>query len=339
MLDSLYIKNFRLFKELKIERLGRVNLFVGKNNSGKTGLLEALWLYATHADMAVLAEIISRREEYWKTETHQSLPIEPFPTVDKNSCKYLFYGYQIPRQNDTSHCVQIGSLEPPDNRLELVCDGASERQSVKVFPTDNHDKGVDKLNVQFLSTIPMAEQEIESLWNNIIFTPLEEFVVKGLRLVDSSIQRIGLIRNSSYQNQVNIIPIVVCENYQEPFSLKHLGEGMNRVFQILLSLVNAREGFLLIDEFENGLHYSVQPKVWEFILKLAKDLNVQVFATTHSWDCVTAFQQASQNSEQNAMLFRLGRSVRKSDNGKVIAIEYDKEDLQVVSQAQLEIRG
>jgi AAA15 family ATPase/GTPase len=63
MLDSLYIKNFRLFKELTIEKLGRVNLIVGRNNSGKTCLLEALWIYGSNANPAVLEKIIYQRDE------------------------------------------------------------------------------------------------------------------------------------------------------------------------------------------------------------------------------------------------------------------------------------
>jgi AAA15 family ATPase/GTPase len=63
MLNSLYIKNFRLFKELTIEKLGRVNLIVGRNNSGKTCLLEALWIYGSNANPAVLEKIIYQRDE------------------------------------------------------------------------------------------------------------------------------------------------------------------------------------------------------------------------------------------------------------------------------------
>jgi len=62
---------------------------------------------------------------------------------------------------------------------------------------------------------------------------------------------------------------------------------MTHLFHLIFALVNAKDGFLLIDEFENGLHYTVQPKVWELIFKLAKALNVQVFASFfflgHSW--------------------------------------------------------
>ena len=52
---------------------------------------------------------------------------------------------------------------------------------------------------------------------------------------------------------------------------------MQRTFGIALALVNARNGLLLIDEFENGLHYLVQPDLWRLIFQVARRLNVQVF--------------------------------------------------------------
>lgn len=60
MLDSLYIKNFRVFKQLEIEKLGQVNLIVGKNNSGKSCLLEALYIYAKNASPRILNEKLVR---------------------------------------------------------------------------------------------------------------------------------------------------------------------------------------------------------------------------------------------------------------------------------------
>ncbi|GEM_PF-6845455 len=75
----------------------------------------------------------------------------------------------------------------------------------------------------------------------------------------------------------------------------------------------------------------MQPKVWALIFKLAKDLNVQVFATTHSWDCVTTFQQVSQDREEEVILFQLRISVITTNMGQVIARVYDKESLQRVT--------
>ncbi|OAD20145.1 hypothetical protein THIOM_004170 [Candidatus Thiomargarita nelsonii] len=115
------------------------------------------------------------------------------------------------------------------------------------------------------------------------------------------------------------IPMIFFKNERIP--LKHLGEGMYRVFHIILALVNAKNGFLLIDEFENGLHYTVQPKVWELIFKLAKELNVQVFATTHSKDCVEGFHAVWESQEDEGTLHRLDND---PDEG-VIVMPYNCE--------------
>jgi predicted ATPase len=77
-----------------------------------------------------------------------------------------------------------------------------------------------------------------------------------------------------------------------PVSMSSQGEGVNRLLGIALGLVNARGGMLLVDEIENGIHYSVQPQLWRLILATARDLSVQVFATTHSWDAVEGLRSA-----------------------------------------------
>lgn len=109
--------------------------------------------------------------------------------------------------------------------------------------------------------------------------------------------------------------------------------------QIILKVLKARDGFLLIDEFENGLHYSVQPDVWRLVFELAKRYNIQVFATTHSWDCIESFAQVAKEREDlEGVLFRMGRSVRKSDNGKVIATEFDEDELYNLTKDKIEVR-
>ncbi|MEN8217180.1 MAG: AAA family ATPase [Pseudomonadota bacterium] len=302
MLESLYIKNFRLFKELKIEHLGRVNLIVGRNNSGKTCLLEALWIYGSYADQAVLKKIIYQRDEDW----------------DDKSNEFRFY------YNDNENII-ISPLQNGKKNWPTIELSIEKPNWLNSYGYEDFQK-----NTQFVSTT-MADQPVENLWNNIFVTPLEEYVLKGLRLFDQKIEKVGLIVKPDKN-----IPMIFLKNERIP--LKHLGEGISRVFHIILALVNAKDSFLLIDEFENGLHYTVQPKVWELIFKLAKDLNVQVFATTHSWDCVTTFIETTQANETEGMLFNLGRSALKSNENKVIATAYDKDELELVTQADLEVR-
>ena len=124
-----------------------------------------------------------------------------------------------------------------------------------------------------------------------------------------------------------------------PVPLNSMGDGMLRVLQLTLKLLGAKGGFLLIDEFENGLHYSVQEKVWQLVFELAEQLNVQVFATTHSWDCIESFTKvAVARTETDGVLFRLGRSVRTSDQGRVIATVFDEAALQNITQQDVEVR-
>jgi predicted ATPase len=301
MLNSLYIKNFRLFKELKIEHLGRVNLIVGRNNSGKTCLLEAVWVYGSLGDYAVLEKMMARRDENW--EGHS----DPH---------YLFFNL------DTIDPITISSLKASTNQ-EITLDYGN----LGYFESTDENELTPRKPTQFVGTDPMENPVMENLWNEIFVTPLEEQVLKALHLFDDKIQKVGLIVKSDKN-----IPMIFVGNQRLP--LKHLGEGMSRVFQIILALVNAKDGFLLIDEFENGLHYTMQPKVWALLFKLATELNIQVFVTTHSKDCVNGFHEVWENHENEGTLHRLDRDL----DGDVTVMPYDCEILGDALEVDVEMR-
>jgi AAA15 family ATPase/GTPase len=113
---------------------------------------------------------------------------------------------------------------------------------------------------------------------------------------------------------------------------------MLRVLQLSLKLFSAKGGFLLIDEFENGLHYSVQEKVWALLFEMAERLDIQVFATTHSWDCIESFAKEAVSRDTDGVLFRMGRSARTSDHGQLIATLFGEEALAHITQADVEVR-
>ena len=127
----------------------------------------------------------------------------------------------------------------------------------------------------------------------------EDWVVEALKIIDSSVTKITFIDTQMDGRRA----VVRMENNNDPLPLKSMGDGMNRILTIILALVNAKDGYLLIDEFENGLHHKVQQDLWKMIFQLATELNVQVFATTHSEDCVEAFENVLNNGNQNEGLF------------------------------------
>ena len=116
--------------------------------------------------------------------------------------------------------------------------------------------------------------------------------------------------------------------------LKSLGDGAIRLFSVALTLTNVKDGILLIDEAENGIHHSVQPDFWRMVLRMARENNTQVLATTHSWDCVRGFAKAAINDEDaEGILFRLER-----DDEDVWTVFYSEEELKVAAEQGIEVR-
>src|SRR5207249_2533959 len=148
----------------------------------------------------------------------------------------------------------------------------------------------------------------------------------ALRLIAPGVEGLNLVSvPMSSRGERN--PIVKVEDIDEPLPLSDLGDGMQRMFGIALALVNAKGGLLLIDEIENGLHYSVQPDLWGLIFQVAGRLNIQVFATTHNWNCIEAFQQALQENNQNqGVLIRL-----ESKKDGIVATLFDERKLGIAT--------
>lgn len=151
----------------------------------------------------------------------------------------------------------------------------------------------------------------------------ESDVISALRLIDKRVSGVAFVEDiSKGRGSDNRIPLVKLDGLDEPLPLKSMGDGINRLFHIIVALVNARNGLLLIDEFENGLHWSVLPKVWDIVFQLSERLNVQVFATTHSRDCIEGFDSAWNNYPTLGAFFRL-----EANNGAVKVREYTSETL------------
>ena len=129
--------------------------------------------------------------------------------------------------------------------------------------------------------------------------------------------------------------VVKTGRFPDPLPLANMGEGIQRIFALALAMSTASNGYLLIDEFETGLHHSVQADVWRAVFKLAHEWNVQVFATTHSWDCIEAFQETAAEYDEDARLIAL----QKTKDGTAIEAEsYNKSLMKAVVEQGIEVR-
>lgn len=386
MLDSLLIKNFRALEHLKVPKLGRINLLVGKNNSGKSSVLEALRLYAGCAQRPLLEAIARGHDEPLAMgDADEALPFQAlftgrqFPAVD--GVKIEIGSACDARRNLTiEHVFLQETEEQSDSGLVVRRQPISKAQSPDLFyeasPALQVVKGERTLPPMLLAAtatrlrgfllepglvIPcgwvptqfIAKDELAQDWDKVALTADEEALKRALRIVAPELQDLAFVsdpdsrseplRSSSdgrfYRSTSGRSAKVKLAGLPSPVPLSSMGDGIQRVLQLTLKLLAAKGGFLLIDEFENGLHYSVQEKLWQLIFELSEQLDVQVFATTHSWDCIESFTKvAVEHTQTDGVLFRLGRSVRTSDHGKVIATVFDEAALQNITQADVEVR-
>ena len=183
----------------------------------------------------------------------------------------------------------------------------------------------------------MSNDEISNLWDSVVLTPDESLAVRSLSLIFGPVvTRAAMVSDNriSPQHTDRHRVIVKLANQDRPVPLQSLGDGATRLFTVALALANSRDGFLLIDEAENGIHHSVQANYWRLVLQTAQDNNVQVLVTTHSWDCVRGFAQAAvENEAVEGVLVRLQRNALG-----LRAVEYSEEDLQIAAEQNIEVR-
>ncbi|MBA7474165.1 hypothetical protein ES707_09513 [subsurface metagenome] len=203
--------------------------------------------------------------------------------------------------------------------------------------------------------VPARSTDIQDMarqWDAVALRAEGDRVIDCLRIVEP-IERISAVEHPTLSGQRMFM--VRLTNSSEPVPLRSLGDGTIHMLQIALALETARNGnekdaaqrtlfddaeasallrMLLIDEVENGIYHGILPKLWKFIIEGARRFGVQVFATTHSFDCVRAFgAAAAADPESEGVVMRLEKH---GDKNKVIL--YDKEEISTAVEQGIEVR-
>lgn len=389
VIESINIHGFRSFSHLEIPTFGKVNLITGKNNTGKSSLLEAIRILIARGSLSVIDSILDHREEMNELKRRERLSelsdfdLVELSTGDLGPYRNLFTGFPVFGDGTASLSIratgeifksadtlsistrwavveeQQGLFKGP-LKLKLLDVGMFEsftevipalyiqtsnseqllslqrvinRASISPILSSYELRSSELIRCIYLEPFnPSMTSQFGRLWDAIALTDVQDEVVKAMQLISPDIQNVSMVGDdgASFRRR---IAIVKSSKFDRPVPLRTYGDGVNRLFGVVLSLCNVRNGVLLIDEFENGLHYSVQAKIWQTIFRLAEELNVQVFATTHSSDCIKAFQQAATENLLDGTLIRL---TRKED--KVVSTVFDEEELKIVTQHDIEVR-
>lgn len=154
-----------------------------------------------------------------------------------------------------------------------------------------------------------------------------------MRIIDPSIEQLRAIR-ANPETRIGGSFIVKLAGQKHPVPLGNLGDGVRRLLRIALSLSQCAGGTLLIDEIDTGLHHTTMAEMWKLISETAIKLDIQVFATTHSQDCVHAL--ASICDDGATTTDRV--SIQRIERGRAKAIQFSEEEIRIVAQQRMEIR-
>ena len=371
-LPDLSITGFRGIKCLSIPRLGHVTLLAGRNGVGKTTVLEAVRVYAARGHSAVLNALLEQREEFSSAldEDHDAVDFPDFTALFYGRKAERDQAISIGPSGSTDN-IRIAVSSPSDwqpEQMDLFAGLAADSnlralkivfqeherllpwvitQDDFITPQTRRQLLTRLRHRQFEEGAPSpvecgslgpgipSNQLLAKLWDKVALTEDEDRAIEALRLVQGNgIERVAVVGDHRSHYSRARRTVVKLSDQPSPVPLKSLGDGATRVFGVALALANSRNGFLVIDEAENGIHHSIQEDFWHMILRTASRNNVQVLATTHSWDCVTGFARASHKLEDvEGVLLRLERGT-----DEVRAVEYSEDDLYIASDQHIEVR-
>jgi len=339
MIESIEIKNFRCFKDTKVAKFGLVNLFGGLNNSGKTALLEAIYLsQKPHEYNLMFCHQVIRGERssaakdnpenawnnfFYQQQKAEEISLESIICIDdpQNSEVKLKQNNKVKLTCST----QLDNTSNDEENIELTFGEKQSSLIVEVLTDSNQQYSFFQIaNKKGLST-----NKIEGEQSSVHFIPAsaklsgtelarqydiacedsqkEELIFKAIQLIDKTIERVktstiggGMLRLQ--RKNENLMPISL------------FGDAMNRIVDYILKIISYPNAVLVLDEIENGIHYTKQAELWEMLFKLAIEFNVQIFSTSHSLEMIDAFRNVAEQFSEQAAYFEL----RRHEEGDII---------------------
>jgi AAA15 family ATPase/GTPase len=302
-IKNIEIKNFKCFEDFKAEGFGRVNLIGGKNNVGKTTLMEASYICLQQSEYALMQTFIIRdKKNYIYNDKFK-------PNSFKKNYRELLkqeFNIVINENIKSNYNQKIHSTK-------------------ELFKTDIEEI-FDNLafNIQFLDS-GVTDKELEKSYGILQEQNRENILNEYIQKLDSSIKKFKFIQS--------LPKLQVGDKY---IHLSNFGDGLKSYISIICALHACKDGQLFIDEIENGIHYSLLDKLWEIILTISKQQNVQVFATTHSKECIESYARVAKKLEDEEIAFiELGRN----KNNELDSIIMNSEMFQRFIKLGNEVRG
>lgn len=365
MIKDVYIKDFRYLENVMLEDTKKINILVGENNSGKTSILEAMQLFRDDNIVANLVRIARNREvTIYPAFPRMSLsPYDSFiNTFNKKqgSLKVI----ELEAETDSLQHIRV-SIEGGEYRQLYLREEnlkASEKnyhdditdEEIRIFKGKYYFEGlnacankefefseidrniylgrierVEEVNINYLSPIDHYTHYFSMRGiNNIIKSGDKHNILKLLKIFDQNIVGFETVgergRTIAYikHKSLGMVPLSV------------FGDGLKKILAITASVINCKNGILLIDEIETAIHKKALVEVFGWFIKACSEFNVQAFLSTHSIEAIDALLEGLNNNLCDIVCYRL-----ENYNDKILVNRYSGEKLYKIRNNQgLDVR-
>ncbi|MGB3751656.1 MAG: AAA family ATPase [Arcobacteraceae bacterium] len=336
LLEYIEIKDFKCFKDFKAEGFKRVNLIGGKNNVGKTAFMEALFLVSNFRNiLKIIKDDFDREVLYFEIikllliiEQNRS-PKDFLLEWLKEEFNFIDYTFDIELKEELHLYCTKNLLSPDEFQKQNYWNHGSVDIS-NFRKNSNYNKSYKKNNSPVLNNytfITISNSDNETIKN----------MIDDLKLINKYDFVNSLMKEFFDIDKIDVIKNKVMLQKKGKFQeLKNFGDGLKQFFSIVLVLFTSKEKVIFIDELENGIHYLLLDKLWKIILTISKEQNVQIFATTHSKECIESYARVSKKLEDEDISFiELG----KTKENKLDSIVYNYDMIQSEIKQNHEIRG
>ena len=298
-IKNIEIKNFKCFENFSAEGFGRVNLIGGKNNVGKTAFMEAVYVNVHSKNTKQFTY-----STYCLKMVREKINILMQPNINYKD-KFMEQSNQIfTASNIHKTFFEIKEIDSVKkyyfnlNDKEILVNFKEFSFDIEVVP-----------NIIFIDNFGLSTDEIINNYSAIQKKDEESYLNNLLGKLDSRIKTFKVIYEKPQ-----------CKVNNKYFEITEFGDGVRHLISIVTSIYKAENGYLFIDEIDNGIHYTMLDELWRVVLDVSEKLNVQVFATTHSKECIESFnrvQQEIQDKEgkegKDTYYFEMYRNIRKDN--------------------------